>query len=296
MIKQKIIAILLCVFSFSVSSAADLEKIIERGFMEFAVYENFPPFSYKGEDGRVAGIDVDLARAIAEKLGVQAGFRLSLADESVGDDLRNLVWKGHYLAGGPADVMLHVPYDPRFAQQEDKVAFLQPYYKELIAFAVNTTRVRSAMTLEVFFDQPIGVETATMADAYLLGAFNGRLRENVKHYKTLGDAAQAMIGDEISAIMANRGELEYSLAKHPNDFVITRLPTPGLNMEGWELCAAVKADNIELAQRVNQVIGELKSSGKVEEIFKAHGISYYAAKSSEMIPSAAALVATHGKD
>ncbi len=285
MIKHKIIVALLCLFSFSMSSAADLDKIIEKGFIEFAVYENFPPFSSKGEDGRLVGIDVDLGRAIAEKIGVQAGFRMSLADESVSDDLRNLVWKGHYLAGGPADVMLHVPYDPNFAKQEDKVAFLQPYYKELIAFAVNTSRVRSAMTLEVFAEEPIGVETATMADAYLLGAFSGRLRNSVKHYKNLDLAAKGMMDDEVSAIMANRGELEYSLGKFKHDFIVTKLPTPGLNMEGWELCAAVKADNVKLAQRVNQVIGELKSSGKIEAIFKSHGISYFPAKASEMIPA-----------
>jgi ABC-type amino acid transport substrate-binding protein len=286
LIKQKIFVVLVCLFSFSMSSAADLDKIIEKGFIEFAVYENFPPFSYKGEDGRLVGIDVDLGKAIAEKLGVQAGFRLSLADESVSDDLRNLVWKGHYLAGGPADVMLHVPYDPNFASQEDKVAFLQPYYKELIAFAVNTSRIRSARTLDVFVDEPIGVETATMADAYLLGAFSGRLRNSVKHYKNLDLAAKGMMDGEVSAIMANRGELEYSLGKIKHDFVVTKLPTPGLSMEGWELCAVVKADNVELAQRVNAVLGELKASGKIEEIFKSHGISFFPASSSEMIPLA----------
>jgi len=281
--KTKIIIALICVLNISFAGAADLDKIIEKGFIEFAVYENFPPFSFKGEDGRVKGIDIDIGKAIADKLGVQAGFRLFLADESVGDDLRNMVWKGHYLAGDPADVMLHVPYDPDFAKENDKVAFLQPYYKEMIAFAVNTYRVRSAMTLEVFTEEPIGVENASLADAYLLGAFSGKLRESVKHYKSVNDAAKAMVDKKISAIMANRGELEYSLGKYDHDFVIIKLPTPGLTIDGWELGAAVKADNVKLAQRLNDVIGELKENGKIEAIFKSHGISHKPASSSEII-------------
>ena len=283
MSKIKSIIALICFFTISIASAADLEKIIEKGFIEFAVYENFPPFSYKGDDGRVKGIDVDIGKAIAEKLGVQAGFRLFLADESVNDDLRNMVWKGHYLAGAPADVMLHVPYDPDFANENDKVAFLQPYYKELIAFAINTYRVRSAMTLEVFTKELIGVETASLADAYLLGAFSGRLRENVKHYLTVAEAAKAMVDKEISAIMASRGELEYSLGQYKHDFVITKLPTPGLTIDGWKLGPAVKADNVKLAERLNEIVGELKSNGDIEAIFGSHGISHKAADSSQMI-------------
>jgi len=281
--KIKFVIVSICLFYITVGNAADLEKIIEKGFIEFAVYENFPPFSYKDDDGRVKGIDIDIGKAIAKKLGVQVGFRSFLADESVNDDLRNMVWKGHYLAGDPADVMLHVPYDPDFANQNDKVAFIQPYYKELIAFAVNTYRVRSAMTLEVFTKEPIGVETASLADAYLLGAFSGRLRENVKHYLTIAEAAKAMVDKEVSAIMANRGELEYSLGQYEHDFVITKLPTPGLTIEGWELGAAVNADNVKLAERLNEVVGDLKSNGQIEKIFSSYGISHKAAESSQII-------------
>lgn len=281
--KIRIVIALICLFYISVGSAADLAKIIEKGFIEFAVYENFPPFSFKGDDGRVKGIDVEIGKAIADKLGVQAGFRLFLADESVGDDLRNMVWKGHYLAGAPADVLMHVPYEPGFANENEKVAFLQPYYKELIAFAVNTYRVRSAMTLEVFTKEHIGVETASLADAYLLGAYSGRLRENVKHYLTIAEAAQAMVNKEISAIMANRGELEYSLGQYEHDFVITKLATPGLSIEGWELGSAVDVSNVKLAERLNEIVGELKENGKIAAIFNSYGISHKAADSSKII-------------
>ncbi len=285
-LKNLLIILLFSVISYAPVHAADLDKIMERGFIEFAVYDNFPPYSYKGEDGRVKGIDVDLGRAIAKKMGVQAGFRLTLADESVSDDLRNLVWKGHYLAGGPADVMMHAPYDPNFAQEEDKVAFLQPTYKELIAFAIDTNRVRSAMTLDVFKREPIGVEIESLADAYLLGAYGGQLRENVRHYKNIPEAAVAMNKAEISAIMGSRGELEFSLGQFENDFVITRLQTPGLHIEGWELSAAVKADHAKLAERINQIIGELKSSGEMAAIFQAHKITYNPADGNEMLNTA----------
>ncbi len=263
--------------------AAGFEKIMEKGFIEFAVYENFPPYSYKDENGQVKGVDVDLGKLIAEKMGVKSGFRLFQADESVEDDLRNLVWKGHYLAGGAADVFLHAPYDVNFAKLNEKVIFTQPYFREVVAFAVNTERVRSARTLEVFATEPIGVETASLSDAYLLGAFSGKLRDSVRHYVTVTDAVYAMVDREVSAVMANRGELEHGLLQHEHDFLVTKLPTPGLSVEGWELCAAVSSENVNLANKLNEVIGELKQSGEIESIFKSHGLSYHPVIDDELL-------------
>ncbi|MES9929292.1 MAG: transporter substrate-binding domain-containing protein, partial [Candidatus Thiodiazotropha sp. 6PDIVS] len=77
-----------------------LQRIHERGVLEVAVYADFPPFSYRSERGRIVGIDVDIAQALAKRLGVVAAIRAVGADENMEDDLRNNVWKGHYLGGG----------------------------------------------------------------------------------------------------------------------------------------------------------------------------------------------------
>ena len=71
----------------------DLDTIQERGFMTFAVYEDFPPWSYE-QNGKPVGVDIDLGRLIAQDLGVEARFKLVAAGETLEADLRNWVWKG----------------------------------------------------------------------------------------------------------------------------------------------------------------------------------------------------------
>lgn len=268
----------------SAVNAAELDKILEKDFIEFAVYESFPPWSYKDENGRIKGISIDIAKAIGNELGVQTGFKMMLADESMEDDLRNMVWKGHYLAGPPADVMLHAPYDINFAKANDKVIFTQPYFKEVVAFVINPNRIRSSRELEIFRKEKIGVETATLSDAYLLGAYGGQLRNNVMHYATVSKAIDAMMQSEISAVMANRGELEYSLAQYDNhEFLLTKFQTPGLSVEGWSLSAAISVQSPILASKVNEIIGKLKSNGKIEEIFIKNGLSFHPALDTQML-------------
>ena len=70
------------------------------------------------------GIDVDLAKALAAKLGLKLDVAAFDAGEEVSDDLRNMVWKGHYLGGGAGDVMLHVPLDATLAEKNPQVRFV----------------------------------------------------------------------------------------------------------------------------------------------------------------------------
>ena len=67
---------------------ADLDTILERGYIEFAAYEDFAPWSFE-QNGKPVGIDVDLAHLIAADLGVEAKIRLVAAGETLDADLRN---------------------------------------------------------------------------------------------------------------------------------------------------------------------------------------------------------------
>jgi hypothetical protein len=74
-----------------------------------------------------AGIDIDLARALAGALDLKLSLLPFNADENMNDDLRNMVWKGHYLGYGPADVLMHVPVDRPLMQANPQVQIFAPY-------------------------------------------------------------------------------------------------------------------------------------------------------------------------
>ena len=51
-----------------------LEDLQEAGVMKVGMCPEYPPFESLTESGDIEGFDVDLANAIAEKLGVEAEF------------------------------------------------------------------------------------------------------------------------------------------------------------------------------------------------------------------------------
>ena len=142
--------------------------------LRVAVYRDFPPFS-RSVGGTLEGADVDLAKAIGEKLGLGVEFMELTADENMDDDLRNAVWKGHYLGGGVADVMMHVPVNREFEQRNDLVVIFGAYQRETFAVARDPSRISETAGFPVFQTEKVGVELDTVPDFFLSGAFGGRL-------------------------------------------------------------------------------------------------------------------------
>ncbi|WP_295007793.1 transporter substrate-binding domain-containing protein [uncultured Dechloromonas sp.] len=257
------------------ATADALDSVRQRGRLRVAVYNQFPPYSMAGGKG----IDADIARAIAAKLGVTAEVVGYNADEDMNDDLRNMVWKGHYLGAQPSDVMMHVPVDEYLARSNDKVRIFGAYHRETLALARNPERIpkapagSAAVALEVFTREKIGVETTSLADSFLLSVLNGRLRDNVVHFKTVAEAAQAMADGRVSAVLAQRAELEAALQGQTR-MVIDTPHLPELKMDGWPLGMAVKVEEQALAEAIGTALAELKSDGSIAAIFKRHGISH----------------------
>ena len=254
--------------------ADELAEIRQRGRLRIAVYTDFPPYSMAG--GR--GIDAELGRALAAKLGLAPEIVDFKADEDMNDDLRNMVWKGHYLGTKPADVMLHVPVDEHLARANDKVRIFGTYHRETLALARNPQRIQplagsAAVALEVFTREKIGVETATLADSFLLSVLNGRLRENVVHFPTVADAAKAMQAGSVAAVMAPRSELEAALAG-ATGFALEVPQLPELKIDSWPLGMAVKVEEQGLAEALGKALDELRRDGSLAAIFKKYGITY----------------------
>lgn len=254
------------------ATAADLEKIKERGTIEIAVYAKFSPYS-ANTVGRPEGVDVEIGRALAKELGFTPTFRVFLADESVEDDFRNQLWKGHYLGGGTADVMMHVPADSEFALRNDQVRIFAPYFEEEIVLA-RPLRLKDARTFDAFLENNIGVEQLTLSSYFLLTAFGGGMRENTLHFKSVGEAVVALNKGEVTAVLGPRGELEGALGKDTGKYHIGPMPMPGLRRTRWDLGLAVKSGHDDLAAALGQAMSKLLDDGSIAQIFNRAGLTY----------------------
>lgn len=251
------------------AEARPLDDLREAGAMRITVYRDFFPYSY-GTSSKPEGVDVDIGREVAKRLGLTPQFILLTADETVDDDLRNGVWKGPRIGGQAGDMMLHVPYDRQLDVRNELAVLFAPYFAEELAVARRTT----TPSLGVFSEETVAVEIDSISDLYLSGAFGGTLRENVHRFLTLEEATEALGKGEVDAIMAPRGQIEGQLRRAGLDLVVSRPATPGLFMAKWPLGIAVKEDSRDLGYAVADILDAMAADGTTAAIFARHGVTY----------------------
>lgn len=259
--------ILACLaLTMSAPANADMDKIRQSGSLKVAVYKDMAPFS--SDDG---GIDVDIADALAKKLGLKLALLPFPAGEEVGDDLRNMVWKGHYLGYGPADVMLHVPVDRFLVARNDKVEIFAPYYRETVRLAYSKDAVPRFDGLDSLQGREIGVEKVSIAAVLLLGEGDGKFRDKVRIYPTAVEALQDLKAGKLAGVLAHRSEIE-SVLRDDARFGIQQVAFQRLPAQGWAVGMAVKKEARDLAQALQQALAELTASGEMGRIFARHGV------------------------
>lgn len=249
------------------SAHADLDKLKHDGILKVAVYKDFAPFSAQD-----SGIDIDLARALADKLGLRLSLLPFDAGENLGDDLRNMVWKGHYLGYGPADVLMHVPVDPRLMDEARKVRIFAPYYHENVRLVRDVRKIPTYDGVDSLAGKKIGVEKVSISAMVMLGEQDGKFRDSVKIYPTAVEALEKLKAGELDAVLANRSEIESVIRQDPN-FALSEATFQRLPRQGWVVGMAVKNDNVELAKALQAATNDLAASGQLAQIFARHGVT-----------------------
>jgi len=262
-------------------SADSLAAPRARGTIEIAVYADFPPYSYGKTPADAKGIDVDIARAIAEKLGLKLKLRMVSAGESVTDDLRNHIWKGHYLGGGVADLMLHVGYDSAFAEREKNVFLFEPYFHDVVALAYMPNRIKNVESPIALTEHRIAVEGDTISDRIMSSDHGGALRNSTVREQSLEEAVAAFKAGDVDGVMGPEGELQGLLAQQHVAGAVFHVQQPvGQLRTAWDVGVAVKnTASTSLRDAVENILDTLKGDGSMQRMFAAYGVKYLDASS-----------------
>ena len=254
---------------------SDLAKIQASGVLKVGVYKNNAPFS-EGPVADMNGLDIDIAKALAKQMQLKLTLLPFDAGENMGDDLRNMVWRGHYLGYGPADVMIHVPVDKFLMQQNRQVLIFSPYMRQTQVLLHDTAVLPMISGPEDLKGFKVAAERGTGTASVLMAHNAGMLMSQVSLYSTGVEAAKAVIDGKAAAAFVMRSQAESILSQsqsQPAHWSMSPLSLYGVPENGWPLGIAVKADYKDLAQAMQKAMQELRGSGELLSIFKSHGMT-----------------------
>ena len=216
------------------------ERITASGTWRVAMDASFPPFEDLDEAGRPLGFDVDLARAIAARWGVQVQF------EGVGfDGLVDAVWASRVDAAISA-----LPFQPQLSKD---VAFSPPYFEAGLVLVTPAADV-SIQTLDDLAGRRLAVEWGSEGDVQARALKRHSPGVQILALETAQDALQAIVDgradgalvDRISALRAAAAEPRIRIAPKAivSDPYVVVLPrkAPVLQQKVAEALQALEAD------------------------------------------------------
>ncbi len=249
-----------------------LTRIRKRGSLIVAVYNTMPPFNLDG-----AGIDVQIAEQLALSLGLTLNLMPFNAGESMEDDLRNMVWKGHYLGFGPADVLMHVPVDKPLMDSQKQALIFAPYFKETVALAYDLDRVPHLDSLPDLKGHKVAVAGQTLAGWLLIGSDDGAYRDQLMTRMDDGvTAARMLLSGEVPVAAGNASEL-HSVLRGNKKYKVIPMPIPRAPRNGWAVGMAVKKSATDLAVALQTTVNDMSKDKRLSTIFATHGVPWGAA-------------------
>lgn len=261
--------------AYAQTELSDLARIRASGVLKVAVYKDNAPLS-SGSANDMQGLDVALAQALARQMNLSLSLLPFDAGENMNDDLRNMVWRGHYLGYGPADVMLQVPVDKYLMQKNRQVMVLAPYMRQSLVLMHDTRRLADVAAPEDLKGLPLAAERGAGAASALMGYGGGLLRTQVGIYNTGVDAVQAVVDGKAVGAYVTRAQAESVLARHASrrgDYRLSPLVLSGVPDNGWPVGMAIKTEHQALGQALETALQALRNSGELLAIFKQQGMT-----------------------
>jgi ABC-type amino acid transport substrate-binding protein len=246
-------------------SRIQTQKLIRVG-----VYRDFAPF-HTDEKG---GIDDDIGAEVAKRLGLKVSIQSYRAGDEMEDDFRVILVKGHYLGIPRSDLMLHVPQDPMLAKETPQIVLRAPYATEEMIVAYDKEKMSSWKGLESLGGLRVGVETQSMPDLYVL-SFGAAYRDKVDHFKRLTEAVDAMKKGDVQVVIGSRTKVMSAIGTDEQNYAYAKF-NAGVYGKPLTLGVALRKEDRELADKVDQALKEMVSDGAMAKIYAKHHAQWIA--------------------
>ena len=245
-IRNLFLSFAFCLLPFACSSsAAELKEIQERGYLIVAVKDNLRPLGFRDAAGSLQGLEIDLARRVAEELlGSADAIRL----QPVANRDRLTV-----VLNGQAD--LTIARVTATASRDRVVSFSVPYYMDGIALVTKDATVQQLVDVQQRKIAVLNGSSTIAKVRYLLPAAQLVGVNSYEEGRSLLESGAAI------AFAADASVLTGWVQEYPQYRLLPTL------LSAEPLCVVMPKglQYDELRRRVNEIIQKGKSEGWLQQ-------------------------------
>ena len=240
------IAVMMLVACTQAPVEGDLSlKTIEDNGKMIVGFTEYPPMGFK-ENGEITGFDIDIAKEVAERLGVEAEFVYIDWDAKVlelnGKNI-DMIWNGLTIT----------------ADREKEILFSKPYFdNRIVIIILNGSGIDQIADLS---EMKVGVELQSSGQAAVEGNDVFASIDELVKYTTITEAILDLKAGGIDAIVADEIFARYAVSKEADQYQVA---SEVFNSENYGI--GFRLEDVALRDKVDAIIDEMAADGTAAEI------------------------------
>lgn len=226
------------------TSLTDLQA---KGTLVVGIDDQFPPMGFVGEDGEITGFDVELAKLVAEKLGVEAEpqpIDWSAKEMELSSGNIDVIWNGYTIT----------------AERIEQVEFTKPYLNnEQVLVVANDSPYKTKADLK---GKIVGAQVESAGLSALKA--DSVLSSSVADIPEYDDYMMALLdvgSSRLDAIAIDKILIGYTMSQDPGKY---RVLDESLDDEYYGIGCAKGA--VALREAIDKALDELYEDGSIEKL------------------------------
>ena len=236
--------------SASTNAAAEdnsLQKVKDSGKLVLGLDDTFAPMGFRDANGEVVGFDIDLAREVAIRLGVQL-------------EIKPIEWSSSILSLNKGDVDVLWNGVTINESRKQQINFSKPYLNNrlVIVKAIDDETINSKDDL---LGKVLGVQVGSNDEALTADPVSKNAKE-IRRYDVNVNAFLDLQAKRIDAVIIDEVAAQYYISDKKAPFVVVN-STP-LTEELYGV--GFRKSDVQLLNEVDRILDEMKADGKAAEI------------------------------
>jgi len=214
-----------------------IDEIKSRGYLVVGTEATFPPFEYYNESNEIVGFDIDIARKIAEALGVE----LKVVDTAFDGLIPSLLTKKLDMVIAGMTIT---------EERAKVVAFSEPYFTagQVIVVRKGSTPIKDFEGLK---GKVVAVQLGTTGDL-VVSELKG-IKE-VRRFEKFTDAFLELKNRRVDAVVLDSAVAKAYVLSNPN----LEITSDVLSSEQYGI--AVRKEDKDLLEFINKVLADMRKS------------------------------------
>lgn len=240
--------------STAVAGADTLETIAKEGKIVVGVKNDYRPWGYLDSNGELIGLEIDLAKDVAQRLGVE----LELVPVQASNRME-------FLQQGRINLIIATLGDNE--QRREVVGMIEPNY---YAGGANVLTAKSNGFKE--WTDLEGKDLCSIQGSYYLRKITSEYKANIVAFAGLPEAVAALQNGTCVGIAYDNTWIESQLAVDPM-WADYEMPFPTEQPQPWAIAVPLEELNGPYGQKMSEIVTDWHKTGFLIEKNAEHGIA-----------------------